>query len=104
VYADEVPIGDPLVRRLLAAQFPGWADLPLKRVESAGTVNPLYRLGDDLAVRLPRIPEGDGDVVKESEWLPRLAPLPPFAVPEVLAVGMPGGVSVALGRAPPARR
>ncbi|AVH61647.1 MULTISPECIES: aminoglycoside phosphotransferase family protein [Streptomyces] len=90
MHANEVPIDEPLVRRLLAAQFPGWAGLPLKRVESSGTVNAVYRLGDDLAVRLPRIPEGADDVVKERAWLPRLAPLLPFAVPEVLAVGVPG--------------
>ncbi|MFF4351028.1 aminoglycoside phosphotransferase family protein [Streptomyces sp. NPDC001530] len=90
MHAHEVRIDEALVRRLLAAQFPSWAELPLKRVESAGTVNALYRLGDDMAVRLPRIPEGAGDVEKERDWLPRLAPLLPFAVPEVLAVGVPG--------------
>ncbi|WP_369255031.1 aminoglycoside phosphotransferase family protein [Streptomyces sp. R35] len=90
MHADEARIDDSLVRRLLAAQFPVWADLPLKRVESSGTVNAVYRLGDDLAVRLPRIPAGAGDVEKEGEWLPRLAPLLPFAVPEILAIGAPG--------------
>ncbi|MFI6493921.1 aminoglycoside phosphotransferase family protein [Streptomyces sp. NPDC050564] len=90
MHAHEVRIDDALVRRLLAGQFPNWADLPLKRVESAGTVNAVYRLGADLAVRLPRIPEGAGDVDKEGEWLPRLAPLLPFPIPEILAVGVPG--------------
>ncbi|WP_369243960.1 aminoglycoside phosphotransferase family protein [Streptomyces sp. R41] len=90
MHAHEVRIDDTLVRRLLAAQFPKWADLPLKRVESSGTVNAIYRLGADLAVRLPRVPEGAGDVDKEWEWLPRLAPLLPFPIPEFLAVGVPG--------------
>jgi len=53
MHAHEAPIDDSLVRELLAAQFPHWADLPLKRVTSSGTVNALYRLGDDMAVRLP---------------------------------------------------
>ena len=44
-----------LVRRLLAAQFPEWAELPIDRVASSGTDNALYRLGDDMVVRLPRI-------------------------------------------------
>lgn len=47
-------IGEGLVRRLLASQFPQWAELPLVPVASAGTDNAIYRLGEDLAVRLPR--------------------------------------------------
>ena len=41
---------------------------------SAGTDNALYRLGDDMAVRLPRIHWAVKDVHKEHHWLPRLAP------------------------------
>ncbi|MFF1519335.1 aminoglycoside phosphotransferase family protein [Streptomyces sp. NPDC058305] len=87
MHADEAPIDGPLVRRLLAAQFPRWARLPLRRVESAGTVNALYRLGDDLAVRLPRVLGGAEDVAKEATWLPRLAPLLPVPVPEIIGLG-----------------
>ncbi|MFB7241547.1 phosphotransferase [Streptomyces populi] len=89
MHADETRIGGPLVRRLLAEQFPRWAELPLRRVRSAGTVNTLYRLGDDMAVRLPRIADGADDAVKEHTWLPRLAPMLPFTVPEVLGLGTP---------------
>ena len=52
--ADELDIDEPLVRRLLAERFPEWADRPLRRVEPEGTVHAIFRLGDDLAVRLPR--------------------------------------------------
>lgn len=55
MHADEVATDALLVRRLLAAQFPQWADLPIAAVASAGTDNALYRLGDDMVVRLPRI-------------------------------------------------
>ncbi len=54
-----------LVGRLLAAQFPQWADLPIKPVRSAGTDNALYPLGDDMAVRLPRIYSATRQVDKE---------------------------------------
>jgi aminoglycoside phosphotransferase (APT) family kinase protein len=90
MHADELEIGDALVRRLLAAQFPAWADLPLRRVEPDGTVNAIFRLGDELAVRLPR---RDGPTVpgsKELDWLPKLAPLLPVEVPVPLAQGSPG--------------
>ena len=55
MHADEVDTDESLVRRLLAAQFPRWAELPIAPVESTGTVNAIYRLGDDMAVRLPRV-------------------------------------------------
>lgn len=90
MHADEVHLDASLVRRLLAAQFPQWADLPLKRFPSTGTVNALFRLGDDMAVRMPRVPAGADDVEKEHHWLPRLAPLLPLRVPEILALGAPG--------------
>lgn len=53
MHADEVDTDLSLVGRLLGAQFPQWAELPNQPVPSAGTDNALYRLGDDMAVRLP---------------------------------------------------
>ena len=90
MHAGEVETDAALVRRLLAAQFPQWAGLPVLPVPSAGTDNALYRLGDDLAVRLPRIHWAVGQAAKEDAWLPRLAPTLPLAVPTVLAHGQPG--------------
>jgi aminoglycoside phosphotransferase (APT) family kinase protein len=89
MHADEVEIDDTLVRRLLATQFPQWAELPLDRVRSAGTVNAIYRLGDELSVRLPLIPGGVDDVDHEHRWLPRLADRLPLAVPVPVAMGSP---------------
>jgi aminoglycoside phosphotransferase (APT) family kinase protein len=89
MHADEVETDVSLVGRLLAAQFPQWADLRIDPVHSAGTDNALYRLGDEMVVRLPRIHWAAGRVEKEQEWLPRLAPLLPLAIPVPLAKGMP---------------
>ena len=90
MHINEVDTNVSLVRRLLAAQFPQWADLPIEPVPSAGTDNALYRLGDELVVRLPRIGWATGQVDKEHEWLPRLAPLLPLSIPVPLAKGAPG--------------
>jgi aminoglycoside phosphotransferase (APT) family kinase protein len=90
MHADEVDIDIFLVARLLAGQFPQWADLPLSPVQSAGTDNAIYRLGDDLAVRLPRIAGATEQVDNEFLWLPRLAPHLPLAIPVPLALGQPG--------------
>jgi aminoglycoside phosphotransferase (APT) family kinase protein len=90
MHVDEVDIDSSLVARLLTTQFPQWADLPISPVHSAGTDNALYRLGDDMVVRLPRIHWATGQVDKEHQWLPRLAPLLPLAIPVPLAKGTPG--------------
>jgi aminoglycoside phosphotransferase (APT) family kinase protein len=79
-----------LVRRLLATQFPRWTNLPIKPVPSAGTDNALYRLGKGLAVRLPRIDWAVGQIEKDCEWLPKLAPHLPLKIPLPLAKGEPG--------------
>ncbi|MFF7154139.1 phosphotransferase [Streptomyces sp. NPDC008139] len=89
MHPDLHPIDADLVRRLVAGQFPRWAGLGVRRFPSGGTVNAMYRLGDDMVVRLPLVAGGAGDVALEQEWLPRLAPLLPAAVPEVLGAGEP---------------
>jgi aminoglycoside phosphotransferase (APT) family kinase protein len=89
MHADEIDTDVALVRRLLAGQFPQWADLAIEPVVSYGTDHDIYRLGDDLAARLPRIGWATGQAAKEAEWLPRLAPQLPLAVPVQLAIGQP---------------
>ncbi len=89
MHDDEVDTDVSLVRRLLAAQFPQWADLPVEPVQSAGTDNALYRLGDNMVVRLPRISWAIEQVDKEQRWLPKLGPLLPLAIPVPLAKGKP---------------
>ncbi|HMG52194.1 MAG TPA: phosphotransferase, partial [Kofleriaceae bacterium] len=89
MHADEIHTDDKLVTRLLAGQFPHWAHLLIQPVASAGTDNALYRLGDDMVVRLPRIHGAVESLDKEHQWLPRLAPLLPVAIPGPLAKGAP---------------
>jgi aminoglycoside phosphotransferase (APT) family kinase protein len=90
MHADEAETSVELVRRLLRAQVPEWAALPIEAVGSAGTDNTLYRLGSGMVVRLPRR-EGDAErLEKERRWLPLLEPLLPLAVPVPLAQGEAG--------------
>ena len=83
----EVDIDLELVGRLVAAQFPRFADLPISAVKSTGTVNAIYRLGDHLCVRLPRLPRWAQALDKELSWLPKLAPCLSQRVPEPVAKG-----------------
>lgn len=105
-------IDEELVRRLLAEQFPAWAGLPVRAALPQGWDNRTFRIGHDLAARLPSGPGYAEQPEKEARWLPRLAPHLPLPIPEVLARGRPGcgypfpwsvlrwrpGVPVALGR------
>ncbi|MFI6843186.1 aminoglycoside phosphotransferase family protein [Kitasatospora sp. NBC_00085] len=86
---DEPAIDAALVRRLLADQFPQWRGLPLERVASAGADNAMFRLGPELAVRLPRVSWAADSVAREQQWLPRLAPHLPLPIPAPLAHGRP---------------
>jgi aminoglycoside phosphotransferase (APT) family kinase protein len=88
--ADTRPAIDAeLVRCLVDAQFPQWAQLPLKLLDPAGSDHVIYRLGEELSVRLPRHAGAIGQAEKEFEWLPRLAPHLPLAVPVPVGMGEP---------------
>jgi aminoglycoside phosphotransferase (APT) family kinase protein len=89
MHDDEIAVDAALVRRLVAAQHPQWAGLPVTPVPSPGTVNAIFRLGPDLCVRLPRVPEWAADLDTELAWLPHLAPGLPLEVPTPVATGSP---------------
>jgi aminoglycoside phosphotransferase (APT) family kinase protein len=89
MHAGEIDTDAALVHRLLAGQFPQWAELAIEPVVSYGTDHDIYRLGDHLAARLPRIEWETGQVAKEAEWLPKLASQLPLDIPVQLARGHP---------------
>lgn len=90
MHADEVDLDAPLVSRLVAGQFPRWAGLPVRRLDSSGTENAMFRLGSDKVVRLPRHPGAVESVAHEQRWLARLGPRLPVAAPVPLELGGPG--------------
>lgn len=90
MHSDEVEMDIFMVAGLLDAQFPQWAGLPLAPLESAGTDNAIYRLGQDMAVRLPLIPSAVSRLENEFRWLPQVAVHLPLVTPVPLAWGSPG--------------
>lgn len=76
-----------VVTRLLRDHAPGLAHLPVRPSPAAGSSNWVFRIGDDLAVRLPRSDDYVPDLEKEVRWLPRLGPQLSVPVPEVVEVG-----------------
>jgi aminoglycoside phosphotransferase (APT) family kinase protein len=84
-----VDIDVSLVKRLIAAQFPYWADLPVTPAVPQGWDNRTFRLGERMTVRLPSAEGYVAQVEKEHRWLPRLAPHLPLPIPVPLGRGVP---------------
>lgn len=85
----EVEINIGLVRALLADQHGEFAHLPIELVAS-GWDNDMFRLGDDMAVRMPRRLVAVELLQNEQRWLPTLADSLPLPVPAPLRRGGPG--------------
>jgi len=89
MHPDELDLDDEVVRRLLRAQQPQWADLPIERVDSSGADNAMFRLGDTMVVRLPRVERAVPRLQTELAWLPMIAPRLPISTPQIFASGEP---------------
>ena len=73
LHKNEIAIDTDLVRKLVDNEFAEYSALPLTRLDASGSTNVLFRLGDDLLVRLPRQPGGSVAIEKEHRWLPEVA-------------------------------
>lgn len=89
MHPDEIDVSEELVRRLLDEQMPELSARRLSLVEPWGTDNAIWRLGDHLSVRLPRIHWAADQVTREATFLHLLAPHLPVPVPAPVAVGSP---------------
>ena len=87
LHADEHAIDTALVRRLVDTQFPAYRALPLRPLPAPGSSNRLFKLGDELLVRLPRQPGGGDTIAREHRWLPHIRRHLPVAAPEPVALG-----------------
>lgn len=89
LHDNEFTVDDELVRLLVRAQAPQWSEEPIRRQETSGTVNVIYRLGDDKVVRLPRTPDHASGPGREARWMPLFATELPLRVPAHLLLGRP---------------
>ncbi|MCX4706319.1 aminoglycoside phosphotransferase family protein [Streptomyces sp. NBC_01373] len=88
---DEVKFEQDLVRALLRDQHPDLAGLELRDV-NGGWDNQQWRLGDELAVRLPRTERAPALLHTEQTWLPVLAKLLPLPTPTPVRIGKPSSL------------
>lgn len=89
LHEGELAADEDLVRGLLAAQAPAQADLPLRRLVTTGTVHHVFRLGDDLLVRLPRLARLADGLAREAAVVPLVERVLPVAVPRPVLLGVP---------------
>src|SRR3954447_23361369 len=94
MHADEVPIATETVRGLIDEQLPEWRALPIRRLETAGTVNAVFRLGDDLSLRSRGRPEAPevlrSKLIAEADAARRIALVSTVPTPLPVALGEPG--------------
>jgi aminoglycoside phosphotransferase (APT) family kinase protein len=94
MHPDQVDVTADVVKRLVDDQFPQWRDLPLHEVVSEGTVNAIFRIGDDLAARLPLRVQAAVDVrtwlESEAGAARELAVCSSVPTPLPVALGAPG--------------
>ncbi|HEX6056010.1 MAG TPA: phosphotransferase, partial [Intrasporangium sp.] len=94
LHEDQLELTDDMVAALVAEQLPDLRGARLSRVPSNGTVNLLYRLGEDLVLRFPM--QGDDPstvwpgLTDEAEHARRLLGRLPVRSPEPLSIGEPG--------------
>jgi len=78
-----------VVSKLIAEQFPQWADLPISPVAVSGWDNRTFHVGDTMSVRLPSGQEYAAQVKKEQTWLPILAKHISIQISQPIAMGKP---------------
>ncbi len=94
MHADQLHVDAQIVRRLIAEQFRGWSSLPITELRTTGTVNAIFRIGDDLAARLPLVGDDEGKarvlLAAEASAARELAAATSVPTPEPVAIGDPG--------------
>ncbi|HKI74134.1 MAG TPA: aminoglycoside phosphotransferase family protein [Pseudomonadales bacterium] len=89
IHNDQLHSDEDLVRGLLEAQFPQWSSLPITAVPTSGTESAIYRLGNEMVVRMPYLPSRDDQLEKLFHWLPAIGPRLPLPIPEPIGRGLP---------------
>ncbi len=94
MHANQLTVSLQTVRELVDEQFPEWRSLPVRRIASQGTVNAIFRIGDELAARFPLEPRDLGATQRwletEADAARELIGRTRFPTPEPVAQGEPG--------------
>lgn len=94
MHDDQLDVTPGLVAALIREQFPRWSGMAIRPLASTGTVNAIFRIGDDLSARFPLRPADAAESLavleQEARASAELARVSPFPAPEPVALGRPG--------------
>lgn len=94
MHEGQVDVSAETVRSLIADQFPKWKGQDVRAVSTSGTVNGIFRIGEDLAARFPLVEEAPDEVrawlESEAAAMRELATASPIPTPQPVAIGEPG--------------
>lgn len=89
MHQNEINPDNDLVAVLIEQQFPKWKKLPLLKIKHDGTDHAIFRLGDHMCVRLPRIESSAKFLLQEQHILKSLKPHLPCKIPSPIVIGKP---------------
>jgi len=89
LHEGQIKIDDIIVKKLIMEQFPQYKDLPILEYNTTGTVNAIYRLGNDYYVRLPILEIYDKDVLREYNILNYISNKISINIPQIIGIGKP---------------
>ncbi len=94
MHANQLTVSLETVRTLVDEQFPGWRSLPIRSIRSQGTVNAIFRIGDQFAARFPLVTQDveltQRGLESEAEAARELIGRTRWPTPEPVALGKPG--------------
>ncbi|WP_327293457.1 aminoglycoside phosphotransferase family protein [Streptomyces sp. NBC_01198] len=94
MHEDQVDVTTETVATLIQEQFPQWSGMAIRLLPLTGTVNAVFRIGDDLSARFPLRPAGAAEALavleREARASAELARVSRFPAPEPVALGEPG--------------
>jgi aminoglycoside phosphotransferase (APT) family kinase protein len=88
MHPNEIQVTTDQAHTLVATHYPQWVHLPIEPAPLSGTDHTMFRLGDDMALRVPRRPSAVLQVLKEQEFLPAISRSLTIATPTpIRAIG-----------------
>ncbi|MFE7568724.1 aminoglycoside phosphotransferase family protein [Streptomyces sp. NPDC057539] len=94
MHDDQVDVTTETVATLIQEQFPQWSGKEIRLLQSTGTVNTIFRIGNDLSARFPLrltdAAEALAVLKQEARASTELAQVSRFPTPQPIALGEPG--------------
>lgn len=94
MHEDQADVSLETARLLVDEQFPEWAHLPLHPLPTIGTVNTIFRLGEELTARFPLLRQEPDQarmlLQAEADASSEFAAVSPVPAPTPVALGEPG--------------